>query len=130
MTYIVLVVLYKMKTSYPREYAHFGIRSARKPRNSAKLSGVVAVTDSDGRGFVYIDFSDSLITAVGKVLPYGVSVHEPAYLSVLEEQVSGLWVVSAQYLDNSKKRILWASSNRPSWVKHVRRVSNEESKKR
>lgn len=108
---------------YLTEPKKFNIRSARKPREGA-LSGVVVVRDLQGAGYSYIQFSDALESAVGKVMPRGVSAYDPAYLRAVELPGGVGWRIYAQYLHSSTRRFLWSvNGGKPEWLKRVYRGS-------
>lgn len=111
-------------TAYTREQKSFGIRFSRKPQTGYCVAGVVAVVDREGKGFVYIKFSGELERAVGKALPFGVGPEHPAHLLVVEAFGGREWRVFAQYLDGSKKRALWYTTEKPVWLHHVRRATD------
>lgn len=106
---------------YSTEPKKFNIRAARNPRRGV-LSGVVVVRDSIGAGFSYIQFSDELEVAVGRVMPRGVSVHDPAYLRAVELPGEVGWRVYAQYLHSNTRRFLWSvNGEKPAWLRRVYR---------
>lgn len=102
----------------PREHKHYEIKPARKPFAGRPLASTVLVTREDGqRGYCYINFSDSFVVAVGKALPRGVSLHDPAYLEVAFNHSAQAWEVMALYLASGKGKTLWRSPVKPHWLK-------------
>lgn len=107
-----------MKPAYAREYKKFGILASRKPQRGFPVAGVVPVIGKEKRGFVYIKFSEELVTAVGKAMPQGVSNTHPCYLRAVH-LVTGRWRVLAYYLGSSQGRVLWEADSLE-WVKKIR----------
>ncbi len=103
----------------------YGIRQRRKPQEGAPLSGVVVVQTSAGTGTVYISFSDKLVQAVGKLLPRGVSLHDPAYLCLMEWGKG--WRLLARYLNQHSVCVCVAKYTAPPvWaIKEIEHVQTK-----
>ena len=110
-----------MKAKYAKEYKKYGIRSANKPQEGYYLAGVVQVADTEGKGYVFIKFSEALVEAVGKALPHGVGEESPAYLKVLHLHKLDRWRVFAYSLESTHGVLLWETQQKPEWLKRVRR---------
>lgn len=106
--------------TYPREYKRFGLHPARQARVDRRLSNVVLLADERGKGFTYIAFAEEFVEAVGKAMPQGVGEETPCYIKVVLGY-GGVWRIYGQYLDNSATRLLWETTEKPSWIKQVRR---------
>lgn len=119
----------KRKAAYAKEYKKFKIRYARKPQDGYPVAGVVAVIDSEGKGFVYIRFSEEFVDSVGKAMPSGVGDESPCFIKAMEVRRSGIWRISAHYIYENKGVLLWESEEKPEWIKHVRRSNHGASKK-
>lgn len=115
------------KPAYAREYKKFGLRHAHKPQVGYYLAGVVQVADEEGKGFIYVRFTEELVQAVGKAMTYGVGQDHPCFLKVLHLRKLDVWRVFSCYLDNSQSVLLWEAAKRPDWVKRVRRGANEST---
>lgn len=94
----------------------YGLRPARTPKVHDLLSGVVYVVDSHGKGFAYIHFDEQFVTAVGSVMPTGLSPDNPALLKVVHMHGSKVWRIFAKYLHDSRMVLLWESSTQPAWL--------------
>lgn len=103
------------------ERKSFGIRPARKPQRHEYLAGVVVVLDGEGRGTVYIRFSEALVDAVGKQMPQGVGPEHRCYLKIRKGR-GDAWTMYAFYLEEYKGVILWRYKSRPEWLNHIRRT--------
>lgn len=101
-----------------RECKHYGLKSTRKPKAHNLLSSTVAVIDQDQRpGYAYVTFADSFVAAVGKIMPYGISIWHPVFLCVAFNTHKGLWTINAAYLnDTNTVRQLWTSAEKPDWL--------------
>lgn len=102
------------------ERKKYKLRSARRPRKHALLSGVVVVGDWQGKGTAYISFDESFVDAVGKALPLGVSPSHPAYLKVIHMPGRKTWRVFAMYLLAERGVLLWETDTRPHWIENVK----------
>lgn len=104
-----------------KEYKKYGIRPARKPQEHALLAGTVYVVEPQGKGYAYIRFDESLVEAVGRLLPTGLTQDNPAYLKVMFMPATRVWRVFAAYLRGTTMRILWETTEKPTWLAKVRR---------
>lgn len=94
-----------------------------KPRQRIKhlhprLSNTVKVTGEEpaGQGYCYISFDESLVDLVGRTLPRGVAVFDPAYLQVEYDGLQKKWHVWACYYKDEIRRPLWVTKERPEWL--------------
>lgn len=106
--------------AYTREPRQFELSFARTAR-TGPVSGVVVIRDSFGSGYAHVKFSDRLEQAVGRLLPRGVSLDDPAYLRALELPNRRGWRIYAQYLSGDHRRLLWVTEERPKWLKTIHR---------
>lgn len=109
---------------FPKEYKKFALRASQNPQVCEGLAGVVRVADSHGKGVAYVKFSEALVVAVGRALPYGVSFGRSAYLKVVHVRSTGVWRVFAYYISEPIGKLLWETPDRPEWIKKVRRAKN------
>ena len=110
--------------AFPREYKKFALKHAHKPQDSKYMAGVVQVSDSHGKGFAYIKFSDDLVVAIGKALPYGLGVGQEGYLKIVHARSSKVWRIFAYYIGSSVGVLLWETPDKPEWLKKIRRAEN------
>lgn len=100
-----------------KEFKHYELRRARKPASLGGLSSTVIVIRENGdSGFCYVKFSDSLVTAVGRKLPRGVSFDDPAYLEARYDRAKNWWEISARYLNTDTSVKLWTAVQKPLWL--------------
>jgi len=114
----------KRQAVYAREFKKYGIRYAYTPHDSQVLAGVVQVSDTHGRGYVYIHYEEALIEAVGKAMPAGISEMSPCYLKVIHTSIRNTWRVFAFYVGSPVGVLLWEAVEKPTWLKRVRREKN------
>jgi hypothetical protein len=103
-----------------RQFKHYELRSAPRPNGRIALCQTVSVVNADRKsGYAYVSFSDSFVAAVGRVLPRGVSVRDPAYLHVYWSRTARLWKVTVKYFGHEGDYLLWESPTQPSWLNVV-----------
>jgi len=93
----------------------YTLRATRAPQSGGILSGVLVIIENGKKTFSYVGFTPALISAVGEILPYGVSQFCPAYLQ-LTKWPTGPWVLQAKYVEGSVCRILREYQSLPVWV--------------
>lgn len=106
-----------------RENKNYELRSTTKPGLSPLLSTTVAITANGGkRYYCYVSFSDKLVTAVGKKLPHGLHISNPAHLHVTEltnvRTSLRYWNVYAVTLTGLGV-YLWSQAEMPAWLKLI-----------
>lgn len=112
-----------------REFKHYQLKRATKPIPGVGLASTVAVLNEQGHaGFCYIRFARSFVLAVGKKLPRGVSLDDPAYLLVCYNQKTQEWEVFARYLRGEDRVLLWKTTVKPSWLKFQMEPENGTGK--
>lgn len=100
-----------------REYKHYGLKRARSPRNLGPLATTIVITTDKGeKAYGYVKFSESFISAVGKRMPRGVSLHDPAFIDVAFVQGKKEWEIRARYLASGEAALLWRTGTEPSWL--------------
>lgn len=104
------------------ERKKFAIRSARKPMLVDGLSNTVIVYDGGEPRFCHILFDPCLVAVVGKKMPRGVSGAEPAFIQVVFDQYQNEWVISACYVTDWERQVLWRSGQRPHWIKELKPI--------
>lgn len=107
-----------------REFKNYELASSPRPCTAERyslVSSTVSIRGIDGSSYYcYVSFSDSLVEAVGKRLPRGVSTFDPAYLYVeCTAQGYVVWAVSARSNEGVK---LWSGSleSLPAWLKFIK----------
>lgn len=106
-----------------KEPPAIAIRSARKPVEGLPLSGIVLVVEN-GIGYAYVSFGMDVVERIGSKMPYGVGEAHPAYLRIVRK--ANGWDVFCEYLDKSKRVLLWRSEELPEWVKRVKYYEEKE----
>lgn len=99
------------------ELAKYRLRATRRPADTAPVASMVLVRNEAGEaGYCYANFSDEFASYVGKRLPRGVSLDDPACITVTFRAETGDWCVGASYLDGTSSVLLWRTDTRPSWL--------------
>lgn len=102
-----------------KESKKYRIRPARSPQEHKLLSGVIEVQLKGSKHTAFIHFDESLVEAVGKALPQGLSPGNEGYIKVIELP-NGVWRIMAMYVRETKGTILWESKEKPSWIGKLR----------
>lgn len=89
------------------------IRAARKPQKHNCLSGVVWLTDDNGRRSCNIRFGEDAIDNLAKILPYGLGPAMPGFLKVIKKPL--MYEVWFCYLELDRNVFLWSQDQYPSW---------------
>ena len=97
-----------------KEFRHYALRSSTRPSKPGALLTTVQVIEAGAVGYAYVNFSDKLVEAVGKKLPRGISLEDPAYLSV--ESRDSMWEVWALYVRGGVPELMWRQATRPEWL--------------
>lgn len=104
-----------------QERRKYQLRATIRPAKNPLVSSTVLVRNEQGEaGYCYANFSKDFVDRVGSVLPRGVSVEDPACLSVRYYPRTKVWLVVAQYVDGSEERLLWKTEAKPSWLNFYR----------
>ena len=106
-----------------KEVKRYGVRPARTPQKHDSLSGTVLVSQPGGRSYTYIHFDPSLVEAVGKALPQGVSKEHPAYLKASHSGGKAPWKIFAMYIKEEKGALLWEAETMPLWITKLRKAA-------
>lgn len=105
----------------PKELKKYELAASTRPGGNKVLATTVAVLGKDGSAYYcYIRFSPTLIEAVGKKLPRGISEHDPAYLYVDLQRLQ-VWAV---YMRDNKGVRMWDLSGvvEVPWLKRLFRA--------
>lgn len=101
-----------------RELKKYELRATKKPARSDLVSTTVAIRGEDNsRYYCYISFSQAFVEAVGRALPRGVTIYEPAYLFV--DCTKAGFDVWACYATDTEKVKMWsvpAERGAPAWL--------------
>lgn len=108
------------------ERKKFALRSARKPVIVDGLSNTVIVYENGEPRFCHIMFDPCLATVVGKKLPRGVGVGDPAFLQIVFDAHKGKWIVAARYVKDWQGVDLWAMDELPSWIKELKPIRHND----
>lgn len=106
---------------YAREMKKWGLKASIAARVHESLAGVVYLITPEGKNYCRIWFSDAFAEAVGKALPYGVTVETPAFIKVVFLPSREVWQVFAKYLHAKQQQLLWETQEKPCWVRVHRR---------
>jgi hypothetical protein len=107
-----------------RELKSYELKATKRPAKWDRLSTTVAIEVYDKEGdskqfYCYASFSDKLVEAAGKRLPYGVSPKDPAYLWVQCFPEDKVWHVWARYfgpLTLNGTKLLFTAGEQPAWL--------------
>lgn len=111
-----------------RNLISFDIRRTRTPTIQGGLSSTMLVILKNRKvGYITIGFSYALVRFVGNILPRGISVHDPAYMSLVLDPDRDCYILYAQYLEDagkekSKRYVLFEIEQKPEWLRGVRKV--------
>lgn len=112
-----------------RERKKYQLRATIKPAKNPVVSTVFLVRNEEGEvGYCYVNFSRDFVERVGHALPRGVSVEDPACISVRFYPRTKVWLVVAQYVDGSGEVLLWRTEQKPSWLNFYRNKHHGGSK--
>ena len=111
---------------YQAQKKSWRLTASIKPSKRYELSGVVRVLDHQGAGWCHIKFSWALVVDAGKAMPRGIGPHEPAYLQAMRN-ADGSWFIFCCYLNGGTRRVLLHEPSRPSWIKSIKRKTQEEA---
>ena len=109
------------------ERKKFGLKPARQHSMLHGLSNLVVVYETGAPQYCYIGLTEELVQAVGRVLPRGVSSFDPAYLMVVFDRIKAVWRVVARYVEEEAQHILWATAEKPLWVKVIKNVTRNNN---
>lgn len=109
------------------ERKKFALRSARKPIIVDGMSNTVIVYEDGQAHFCYILFDPCFVSTVGKKMPRGVNLSEPAFVQVMFDSTLAKWVVSACYVNGWQQVKLWESETRPHWLKELKPIRHIEN---
>lgn len=104
----------------------YGIRRMRGVCKSKEVLSTVSVTGEGGsKSYVNIKFDEPFVEAIGKRMPQGVSVGNPAFLHVLH--TGKKWQVWVQYANDFKVSVLlWETAVEPKWLKPLKEKNADQ----
>ncbi len=94
---------------------------ARNPQEGMPLSGVVLIYDN-GIGYCHIRFDKTVVSIVGRKMPYGIGREDLSYLKIVK--MHNYYDVWCCYSNKSKSVKLWKSDHLPEWVKRIKFADN------
>lgn len=99
-----------------RELKSFELRPSLSLAPSTILSTLaIAYIDSASQAYK-IKFSEKFIEFVGYKLIRGVSLNDPAYISVIFHEDK--YRILAKYVYSKESALLWQTSEKPKWLKY------------
>ncbi len=107
-----------------KEQKQFALRPARKTKTVFGLHNTVLVYRNSSGYVEYglVQFHESLVIAVGSIMPQGVSEFNPAFLQVHFDLVPNKWIVSACYVNRDIRKTLWETDSFPTWLNALKKV--------
>lgn len=112
-----------------RIYQHFSLKAVKKPRSSSLLAGTMGVLDEFGRGYCNLYFSDTFLTALGKVMPMGLSSVYPAFLRAVRFPNWGVWRIYCSYFDQDLGFLVYEDESFPAWAGKIYRPESEDGRR-
>ncbi len=100
-----------------KEFRKYKLRSTKKPAKWTLLSTTVAVWNQKLEpSYCYLSFDSCFIDAVGKKMPQGLSIDNPAFIKVFYSV--NQWVISAHYIKSPEVSVvLWVADTQPLWLR-------------
>lgn len=96
------------------------LRPGRSPQKNPRLSGVVYVLRPSGRAYAYVRFEQSLVAALGRKMPRGLSMDSPGYLKLMHTPGRQIWRLYCMYVGEEKGILLKEYNDLPEWLGKIR----------